>query len=376
MRVASDSAEKFLARVTPFVERDGARNMLNISSKLDIPYQTVRFRLGRLREQGISISPFVDVEGLGLRRYRVSFDFRSEDEAKEVTPFFGGLHQAAGLHYYARSLVSHEFDTEFMIPKDKQDELYKLLNSLRELSFLDNIVVRQIRWKEVLMMKTEYYDYSNGEWDVDFSKLRASTSAGHYSAITEEGRTNEKNFDHIDLVIIKSLQLDSACEICELSKKLNVTDSDVAYHMNKHVIARKLIPSFRLKWTGTKDAWLKHTIVMMTYKFTNLSDDLLRHAISIMTSVPFTFNHLRTRDGAYFVELSVPIGYLAEMMKYLSDNLRQMKLRPDEIIYPDWAATMNYTIPYHLHEEKSGWHFDAETGLGLILQMVKSYGTD
>ncbi len=87
MRVARDSAEKFLARITPFVERDGARNMLDISSKLDIPYQTVRFRLGRLMEQGISISPFVDVQGLGLRRYRISFDFRSEDEAKEVAPF-------------------------------------------------------------------------------------------------------------------------------------------------------------------------------------------------------------------------------------------------------------------------------------------------
>jgi len=375
VKVAHDSGEKFLARVTPFVERDGARNMLDISSQLDIPYQTVRFRLGRLREQGISVSPFVDVEGLGLRRYRVSFDFRSEDEAKEIAPFFGGLHRAAGLHYYARSLVSHEFDTEFMIPTGKQDELYKLLNSLQELSFLDNIVVRQIQWKEILMMKTEYYDYSNREWDVDFSKLKASTSAGHYSVSTGEEGAGERNFDHIDLMIIKSLQLDSTVKSVDLSKKLNVTDSDVSYHMNKHVVARKLIPSFRLKWTGTKDAWLKHTIVMMTYKFTNLHDDLLRHAISIMTSVPFTFNHLRTRDGAYFVELSVPIGYLAETMKYLSDNLRQMKLKPDEIIYPDWSATMNYTIPYHMHEEKSGWHFDAETGLGLILQMVKSQGT-
>jgi len=370
LRIARDSAEKFLARLTPFVERDGGRNMLEISSKLDIPYQTVRFRLGRLAEQGISISPFVDIEGLGLRRYRISFDFHSEDENKEIAPFFGGLHQAAGLHYYARSLVSHEFDTEFMIPKGKEEELYRLLNSLQELSFIDNVVVRPILWKEVLMMKTEYYDYSNGEWDVDFSKLRASTSR-HYP----EGEISEKSFDHTDLMIIKSLQLDSTAKSVELSKKLNVTDSDVSYHMNRHVTMRKLIPSFRIRWTGTKDAWSKHTIIMMTYKFTDLPDDLLRHALSIMTSVPFAWNHLRTQDGAYFVELLVPVGHLTETMKYLSDNLRQMKLKPSEILYPDWSASMNYTIPYHMHEERSGWHFDADTGLGLILQMVKSYGT-
>ena len=374
MRVARDSAGEFLARVTPFVERDGARNMLDISSKLDIPYQTVRFRLGRLSEQGISVSPFVDVEALGLKRFRVSFDFHSDDEAKEVAPFFGGLHQGAGLHYYARSLVSHEFDTEFMIPKGREVDLVKLLNSLEELSFLDNIVVHPIEWKEVLMMRTEYYDYSHGVWDVDFSKLRASTSTGDYFSRMDNG-SEEKGFDHIDLLIIKSLQLDSNAKSVELSKKINVTDSDISYHMNKHVIGRKFIPSFRLKWTGTKDAWSKHTIVMMTYKFTDLPDDLLRHAISIMTSVPFTWNHFRTEDDAYFVELLVPIGYLAETMKYLSDNLRQMKLKPNTILYPDWSATMNYTIPYQMHEERSGWHFNAEASLGLILQMVKSYGT-
>ena len=223
------------------------------------------------------------------------------------------------------------------------------------------------------MMKTEHYDYSNGEWDVDFSGLRASTSPGNYLADSEKEAMSEKNFDHTDIMIIKSLQLDSQIKSIELSKKLEVTDSDISYHMNKHIIGRKLIPSFRLRWTGSKDAWLKHTIVMMTYKFTNLSDDLLRHTISIMTSVPFAFNHLCTRDGAYLVELSVPIGYLAETLKYLSDNLRQMKIKPDGIIYPDWQATMNYTIPYHMHEEKTGWRFDAETSLGLILQMVKSY---
>ena len=370
-RVSGDRAEEFLARVTPFVEKDGARNMLDISSKLDIPYQTVRFRLGRLAEQGISVSPFVNVESLSLRRYRVSFDFHSNDEEKEITPFFGGLHQGAGLHYYARSLVSHEFDTEFMIPKGKESELYKLLGSLQELSFLDNIAVRPIEWKEVLMMKTEYYDYSNREWDVDFSKLRASTSTGNNS----NDLTSEEGFDHIDLLIIKSLQLDAHAKSVDLSKKINVTDSDISYHMNRHVIGRKLIPSFRLRWIGTKDAWAKHSIVMMTYKFTDLPDDLLRHAISILTSVPFTWNHFRTKDKAYFSELMVPIGYLAETMKYLSDNLRQMKLKPDTILYPDWSATMNYTIPYHLHDERSGWHFDAETSLGLILQMVKAYGT-
>jgi len=369
LRVARDSAEKFLARVTPFVEREGARNMLEISSKLNIPYQTVRFRLGRLAEQGISISPVVDVEALGLRRFRVSFDFHSENETKEIAPFFGGLHQGAGLHYYARSLVSHEFDVEFMIPKGKEDELSKLLNSLEELSFLDKIVIRPIEWKEILMMKTEYYDYTNGEWDVDFSKLRASTSTGQSFSPSEE-----KSFDHIDLMIIKSLQLDSQAKSVELSRKVNVTDSDISYHMNRHVIGKKLIPSFRLEWTGTKDAWAKHRVVMMTYKFTDLHDDLLRHAISILTSVPFAWNHLRTADEAYFVELLVPIGYLAETLKYISDNLRQMKLKPDAIIYPDWSAMMNYTIPYQMYQERSGWHFEADTSLGLILQMVKSYG--
>ena len=37
----------------------------------------------------------------------------------DVFSFFGGLHQNAGLHYFARSLSSHSFDCEFMIPARK-----------------------------------------------------------------------------------------------------------------------------------------------------------------------------------------------------------------------------------------------------------------
>ena len=73
MRIPNDNAAEFLTRIVPFVDSDGARNLNAICRELSIPYQTIRFRMGKLKEQGISVTPIVDVERLGFQKVRTSF---------------------------------------------------------------------------------------------------------------------------------------------------------------------------------------------------------------------------------------------------------------------------------------------------------------
>ena len=47
--------------------------MLEMSSLLDIPYETMRRRFQDLKSKGISISPMISPESLGLKRFRVFF---------------------------------------------------------------------------------------------------------------------------------------------------------------------------------------------------------------------------------------------------------------------------------------------------------------
>ncbi len=354
---------KFLTRILPFVETEGARNLYKMSNELVIPYQTLRFRMLRLKDQGITIAPALNAEKLGLERIRVSLQLSSN--INDTRSLFGGLHQKAGLTYYSRGLVSQVFDCEFMVPKEFRRELPRLLSALEEMKIIENITLQRLLWKEILMMKTQYYDYKECQWDVDFSGISGDPSI----RIPTISRSAE--FDHIDLLIVKSLQMDPWIKVVDLAKKIGVTEGDISYHINRHVFGRNQISGFRFKWIGTKDAWAKHTILPVTFTFRQLSEDASRHAMSILTATPFTWNHMKAEDGTYISELLVPVVHLPETMRYISDNLRAVDLVP-EVAYSDWSCTSNYTIPYLMHEKGKGWEFDAELNLPHVLQTVKT----
>lgn len=379
MKTPSDDVRLFLSRIAPYVYSDGARNLNKISKELSIPYQTLKDRMIRLKDQGITILPLINPENMGLERIRVSF-FLSKD-VKNYKAFFGGLYQAAGLHYYARALFSQVFDSEFLVPKGKKKELERMIAALEEMNILRNSVVRKIDWKEILTMKTQFYDYERGEWDVDFSRLVGdpsmqvpSPSSSTFSSKTENHELlSSPPFDHIDLIIVKSLQINPWIKLVDIAKMVDLTDNDIGYHLNKHVFGRKQIPGFRIKWIGTRNAWLKHTISPITFVFDQISDEESRHAMSIVTSVPFTWNHMKACDGTYFAELLVPAIHAPETSRYLSDKLREFDLVP-QVLYGDWSCMSNYTIPYEMHNEKIGsWEFDTEEGLGHVLQMIRMY---
>ncbi len=362
MRPPKDNPSEFLQKISPYVESDGARNILQISRDISIPYATLRARLQRLKEQGISILPIVDSEKIGLERIRVQFML-----SKEITnhkPFFATLHQEAGLTYYARTLVSQLFDCEFMIPQGMKSKLHRLLNSLVDLKLIHSLGFHTLLWKDTLMMKTQYYDYELGNWDVDFSNIKADPSKD--SGIVKSG-SDESKFDHTDLQIIRWLRHDPWTKTKDLAKKMNTNEGIVAYHLARHVFGDKQIPSFRLKWTGQKEALAKHTIVGITLLFKDITKSA-RHAISVLTSLPFTWNHMLSGDNYYISELLIPIGYLAETMRYISDNLRPLDLKP-MILYGDWNCASSFTIPYMLHVKGEGWNFEPENSLKYILRM-------
>ncbi|MDG6995884.1 MAG: winged helix-turn-helix domain-containing protein [Nitrososphaerota archaeon] len=331
---------------------------------MGIPYQTIRFRMGRLGEQGISVLPIVDAQKIGLDRVRVTFELPSD--IANLRPIFAGLHVGAGLRFYARTLVSHEFDSEFLIPRGKLDEFGRLLRALEEMRLIENVQFNRLRWKDFIMMRTKYFDYESGEWDVDFSKLAANPS----EEIPQESEPTK--VDSTDLQIIKSLEVDPWIRVVELAEKVGMSVGDASYHLNRHVFGKKLISSFRLKWIGTKEAWSKHTMVGQTFVFKQLSDEMARHAIAIMTATPFTWNHMRAEDGTYISELLIPVSLVPETMGFVSERLRQLRLKP-EMRYQDWSCTSNFTIPYMMFEPRTGWNLEAESALGHILQTIQQY---
>ena len=94
--------------------------------------------------------------------------------------------------------------------------------------------------------------------------------------------------------------------------------------------------------------------------------------MSVMTSTPFTWSHMRGEAGSYLSELLVPVGYFPETLHYISQNLRPLGIRP-EVQLIDYSCVGNYTIPHEMYDKESGWKLDAEKSLGYVLQMIKTY---
>ena len=370
MRIPADDVTEFLTRLSPFIDEDGGRNLNKISEELGIPYQTLRFRMGKLKDQGISITPVIEPARFGLSRFRASFEV--SPELNDHAAFFGGLHQNAGLHYYARSLSNQSFDSEFTIPPDKEGELSKLLLALEQMGFIENVRIRRLLWKEILGMKTKHYDYVNHVWDIDFSRLLAQPSDYRRSPGSHE-TTERVKYDHIDLQIIKSLQVDPWTKSVDISKKLNLTDSDISYHMRNHVFGSKMISGFKFVWTGSSDSWAKHTVIPMMYFFNSLTEETVRNAMSIFAACPFTWNHMMTTEGEYVAELIIPVSQMSETIRYIGNGLRPIKMKPTDITYLDWFCSQNYTIPYLMYRPDAGWQFDAERSLGHVVQMIREH---
>lgn len=369
------SSPDFIAKILPYVAEDGARNLLKIARDLSIPYESLRFRMMRLKEIGLSIVPIPDFEKLGLERVRAFMKLPSA--TKDMKALFGGLHQSAGLKIYSRSVHNHLFDCEFAIPKGTLTELERLLLKLEEMKIILNPELKRMLWKEVFVLKAESFDYPAGEWDVDFSRLVGNPSTVQIPGIQGKEMTTKNNknfhiFDYNDLFMVKEIEADPWIKNIDLSKKLKISFEDSSYHLNKHVFGKKLIKNFRLRWTGTKDAWLKHSIIALTYIFRNTSAETARHAMSILTAMPFTWSCTLTEDGTLFAEVLFPVSLYMEGIQHVSNELRALDLTP-EVLVRDWSCSSTFTIPYLLYNrDQTKWEFNAEHALEYTMQMIKS----
>jgi hypothetical protein len=369
LRIPRDNVREFLSRISPYVLSEGARNFHRISKELSIPYGTLRFRMLRLKDQGISIVPVIDMKKIGLERFDVSFEISPETKSFNHKSFFLALHNSAGLIHYSRYLFSQSVNCEFVLPEEKKGELRKILRSLERSKLITRPVTRKISWKEIISMKTEFFDYKRGEWNIDYSKL----SPGGAPRPRESAQERFEYYDRTDLMIIKSIQSEPWIKSIEMAKSMGLSDSDIAYHLNNHVIGKGQIPGFRFKWVGTKDELSKHLIVPVNFLFKSLDERSQRRIIPIVTAPPFTWSHWLCEDGTYVAELLVHASQMSETMRFLSSHLESGNFKPDAILFPDLSWTQDFVIPHSLHTKEEGWRFEAETAVKEITQAAAGH---
>ena len=320
-----------------------------ISRRLGQFKESVRYRYKeKILNKGFAVQAAVNHEKLGLKRLMIIAEV-PDPYRVYAQAIFAALHELCYVVGFTRTLVGGEHVVNLSAPADQIEGVRDFLNQLKMKGMFSQLEVLEFDWSRTVPMKAEFYDFDTGRWDFDWQKAGSEDYKAAGYAPSERS-----NFDHVDLLIIKELQMDANKSLKEIADKLTVNYKKLAWHYATHVRARGLIPNYIVNWMGTrydynleKALHRKHryfAVDLFVRNVNELETMTLRHSID---RLPFLWGE--AGGSNYFAEFAVPVDNVVEGLQYLGNITRGVKDRMS--IYPiDQTESARFTIPYKLYD--------------------------
>lgn len=330
-----------------------------IARRLGQYKESVRYRYKtKIVDKGLAIQAMVDHEKLGLRRVLTILGF-----AKDYRPYAESILTAMSELCYVvsfeRLFPSGTYNVLASVPTEFVDDYARLIEILGRKGFFSSSSVHVFDWFRNLPMQAKFYDFDSGRWDFDWSLPTDSDLA--LAGCEPSAKTR---FDYTDLLLLKELYLDADRPLVEISKKLDVSYKKLAWHYTSHVLSKKLVKGYSVRWPGTRfdfKADRAHQRMHRYFWVDLLVKDLTARermgVIARIDRLPFLWAEAVGRD--YFAQLALPVDFMTESLHYIEGALSEVSERA-ELWLPDQTHALAFTIDYKLYNEKLGmWTFDA-----------------
>lgn len=346
-----------LSHIVEAIKKVGPRNCSLISRMTGIPVETVRYKIRKqLMRKWVKFHVSVDYNKLGLVRNWVTLNFN--DGYDEVAPkILDTLSKVGYLIYYGRVIPQGNYVSLIALPIRANAEYKRFLNSLIDIGALTSYEINELAWVRSLSMRSEYYNFSTGTWNIDWERLDQS------KVIVKEmgvNYANEPLVDKIDLLILKEFQINSAASIAAIARKLRMEPKTIRYHYMEHIIRRDLIVNYIVRWQRDIERNERHSFLRMFIQFKNLMRRELLGVQNVFHRLPFTwFDALSSDQRLYLVYVTLPMTQYINALDYLRRNISGNGHK-FEIDLIDPTCTKSYTIPYEMFDGNQGWVFDAE----------------
>ena len=330
-----------------------------ISRQLGQFKESVRYRYKeKVVNRGFAVQAAVDHEKLGLKRLMVVAEvadpYRTYSQA-----IFAAMHELCYVVGFTKTLVGGEHIVNLSVPVEHVTGIRQFFESLKDRGMFSQLEVLEFEWFRTVPMKAEFYDFDTGRWDFEWQEAGTEDYAAAVSSPSVKS-----NFDYIDLLIIKELQMDANKSLKEIADKLEINYKKLAWHHTTHVLARKLISGYTVNWMGTRYDYTldkalhrKHryfAVDLFVRDVNELELMTLRHSID---RLPFLWGE--AGGGNYFAEFAIPVDNVVEGLQFLGNVTRSVK---DKVrIYPiDQTEALRYTISHMLYVSAfRNWMFDA-----------------
>ena len=354
------------ARIIDAVGRIGPRNIAEISRITRVHPETVRYKFRkRFNRLGFRFHAEVDYGRLGLTLRWGTFRL-SPLYYRKAPQLFRLLNKMGYLNYFGKIVPSGSYVARFGIPDDLQTEHESLFSWLMKKGVLASFSIQDARVSRHLTMNPRYFDFKSNRWEIPWKELKDLPER----PLPLSSRRVASVEDYDDLLILKELQKDSMQHVSKIAKSVNRNDRTLEYHYRTHVLPRKLIPSYFVRWTQDTSKTLAHSVASARLTFLSEGTDNVRRIQSTVSKIPFLWMEDLLEDGSYVASVYAPLNELMLLYGYLNDELGDLGTSVETGFVKANEAS-SFTIPYEMWKDGE-WRFDLGEAKALILREYSS----
>jgi len=347
------------SKIAKAIAKVGPSNYSLISRMVRIPESTVRYNVSRLSRMGILIQPSIAYEKLGFEQYWALFEFGDKYKGKEKQ-FFEAMSENAYLIYFTGLLPQGKYVAVLAVPTSVRAEYSQFVSGLIDQGILKSCQMHELLWIRDPEMKAEHYNFGAKTWDIDWEALaRALPSV----AEPKSEELAQQQIDQIDLLILKEMQIDSIAPLTKIARKTKINSKTAYYHYRNHVLARKLLKNYVLRWRSLGKR--RHGTVPMMFWYNELTGSELMQVQKVFNSIPVIWSDAISKDRSmYMAELAIPAQQLPDLLSFVWNGTEQFASKLN-FGFSDSPFQLRYPIPYQMFTDGE-WTFNAEKAVNRI----------
>jgi DNA-binding Lrp family transcriptional regulator len=325
--------------------------------------ETARYKIKkRFKKLGFRFQAEVDYAKLGLQLHWGTFRFSQPYEGTGPK-IFRVLNQVGYLTHFSKVLPQGYYVAIFALPRGGAEKYSAFLKQLQRQRILVEFSLDELVIERHKPMDPTFFNFRSGRWEVEWERVKTMKA----SPLVIE-KTKPTEIDYHDLLIVKELQIDAVVHIAKIAKKLKVHPKTLDYHYRTHVLKRKLIPYYRIRWMQDITKTLAHSMAFTRLTFRRLEPAEYARVQGALSKIPFLWAEELLRDGTYIALINLPLTELIATNDFLNKQAPGLGSKV-EIGYLNPSESSNFTVPYNMYEDGE-WKFDAGKMKSAVLGTV------
>ncbi len=345
----------------------GPRSISKLARVINAPIPTVRDRVNVLKSHfslylyGLIYHPFV-----GLKK---AFVFAKSTPGNERLLWECMKADEYWLFLAARLDEPESFYGIYGIPIDHTAEFEKFVAQIAKLNIAETIEIFWSTSIHTTNLTTEWYDHEADRWVFQWDKwiedVKNQGSSLPYTL--QEAQSYPQKADEIDIVILKELQKNAECKLCDIAKLLDVPAKTVQYHFKRHVIAKGLLEGYEVllpHFEAVSDSFL--------FRF-DFNDQMrmAKFALSLMHR-PFVRSLGKILGkSSLFVRIYLPRDQFRGFTDSLARLVSERLMEKYDYVIEDLSRTQAQTISYEFFKNKT-WIYDHEKHIKKLKELART----